>query len=299
MKLVSFDRWGDFLAATCARPTRGARPEEGPWEGVPVLAPKRGRWFYKPVRPVLGVTARPNVVGEVLTPRILARVGLARLPVELLRIESERLWIVGMPWIELGGPRATWVRSSDLPLRQLAALHDPGLWKLFIADLLVGNGDRHPGNLLISRSGFLPIDHGLSLLRPALVLQRCDFFHFIPSFTGVKGCRADQPGARLARKALVPHRHRDAWSGTPEAIARPHPLYVSALDSLRNDEAVRRSARTFLAGVREVLSPRWLERSTNGLPDELFEEDGGTGRGYLRETLSMRLARLDSALGLD
>ena len=298
VKIASFGRRQDFLAATRARPVRGVRPEDGPWEGVSVRGSERRRWFYKRVRRTLEVTARPNVVGEVLTPRIFARLGLPHLPVEPLRIEADQSWIVGMPWIELEGARATHRRSSDLPLPRLAALRDGGLSKLYLADLLVGNGDRHPGNLLVSRSGCLPIDHGLALLRPALVLPRCDYFHFLPSFAGVGGCAGEAPSARRARRALGRHRRRDAWSGTPEAIARPHPLYIAALDGLREDDASRRSAKAFIAGAREALSPRGVERLTEDLPEELFEADGDVGREYLQDTLATRLARLDRALDL-
>lgn len=301
MNVVSFDSREAFLAATRARPVRGARREAGPWEGsVPggpldPVGPAGAGWFYKPVLPATGLTVRPNVVGEVVTPWLFARLGLPHLPAKPIWLAAPSRWVVGMPRIELEGDRATHVRTSELPLRRLASLHDLGLWKLFVADLLVGNGDRHPGNLLAAPTGFLPIDHGLSLLRPTLVLPRCDYFHFVPEYrnvSGFGGLDADRGAASSYRCRL------DAQLGTPEAVARANPLYGEILRRLEEDDVLRCEAARFIARARQVLTRRIFARLTDELPAELFEADGSAGGRYLRETMAARLAGIDRALGL-
>lgn len=237
---------------------------------------RAGTWFYKRLTAVPSVTRWPTPISELLASDLLDRLELPTVATSLIRVEEGPRWILKLRAVRWATPGA--VVASE------TALIDAGLWKLFLFDLLVGNGDRSLANLLTTDSPprYVPIDHELALLTPSAVRPGCPYFHFVPPEGRRTPTRTDAYGRAL-----------DKELGTPVAVAHPNRIYRRLLSP---DDELRARMICWSADTRTILTADWLDDRLGGLPDVLFPGDAAGDRQYVRQTLSARLEWLPDAI---
>ena len=247
---------------------------------------RRGAWFYKRLTAVPSVTRWPSPWSELLCAELLQRLGMPCLAATLLHVAEGRQWIVRLPAVERVMPSA--VVASQAPSEAVAddVLLDAGLWRLFLFDVLVGNGDRSLANLFVAPDPprYLPIDHELALLTPSAVRPDCSYFHFVPP-----GAPADPDEGSAHRRALVRRR------GTARAIAEPNGAYGRLCASPRTFETL---VVEWIELARSRLTERWFHERVSQVPDAVFPGDPSADREYLCRTLEARLAGLPEILAV-
>lgn len=235
---------------------------------------RAGKRFYKRLTAVPSVTRWPTPASELLAVDLLDRLELPTVATSLIRVEEGPRWILQLPAVR-------WAVRSAATANEISLI-DAGLWKLFLFDVLVGNGDRTLANLLATGSPprYLPIDHELALLTPSAVQPGCSYFHFV------------RPEGRTSTRTDAYQRALDKELGTPVAVARPNRLYRSLLSP--GDE-LRAGMICWAASTRAALTADWLDARLGDLPEVLFP-DAAADRQYIRETLRARLEWLPSAI---
>lgn len=246
---------------------------------------RRGAWFYKRLTAVPSVTRWPSPWSELLCSALLQRLGLPHLETSLLYVREGHQFIVRSPAVERVMPTA--VVASRAPSSSVAddVLLDAGLWRLFVFDVLVGNGDRSFANLFVTSdpARYLPIDHELALLTPSAVRPDCTYFHFVPP--GAPGC-SDPDSAH--RRGLLRLR------GTAAAIAEANGAYRRLWSSAR---MFREPMAEWIELAQRRLTERWFHECVSRVPDVLFPGDAAADREYLCHTMKARLAGLPEIIG--
>jgi hypothetical protein len=239
------------------------------------LTDRTGTWFYKRLTAVPSVTRWPTPASELLAAELLNRLELPTVATSLIRVEEGARWILQLRAVRWA-PGA--VAASE------TALIAAGLWKLFLFDVLIGNGDRSLANLLTTHSPprYLPIDHELALLTPSAVRPGCPYFHFV-----LPKERRTPAGADAYERAL------DQDLGTPVAVANPNRIYRRLLSP---DDELRARMICWSIGARATLTADWLDDRLGDLPAVLFCGDADVDRQYVRRTLSARLEWLPDAI---
>jgi hypothetical protein len=240
------------------------------------IVDRAGAWFYKRLTAVPSVTRWPTPASELLASDLLNRLELPNAAASLIRIEEGPRWIVRLRAVRSETPGAAVANET--------ALIDAGLWRLFLFDLLVGNGDRTLANLLLTDSPlrYVPIDHELALLTPGAIRPCCPYFHFVPPEE-----RRSQSGQSAYQRAL------DQELGTPVAIARANRIYRRLLSP---GNELRARMLSWAAGTRAALTADWLDDRVANLPDVLFSGGLAGDRKYVRQTLQARLEWLPDAI---
>jgi hypothetical protein len=158
--------------------------------GETMFAEVQGRtWFFKKDGPSL-VLHHGNFEGEALATRILTRLGFPVPQSRLVTIEGrEGAWFQ----TELVDPTFT----GDVGIQSLyesagkeGELDPREVRLLTLADIAMGNGDRHRNNMLLGtdrgdRLRVIPIDQNLAFSSPSITVS---FFntHFVPGFHGIE-----------------------------------------------------------------------------------------------------------------
>jgi hypothetical protein len=274
----SFDTWREFEAAHDVDWTRIRGKAR--WRSLD----RRGEWFYKRLTAVPSVTRWPSPWSELLCSALLRRLGLPHLESSLLHVREGHQWIVRLPAVERVMPSA--VVASRAPSSDVDdALLDAGLWRLFLFDVLVGNGDRSLANLFVASdpTRYLPIDHELALLTPSAIRPDCTYFHFVPP--GASEC-PDRGNAH--RRVLLRLR------GTAAAIAEANDVYRRLCSSART---LREPMAAWIELAQRRLTEGWFHDHVSRIPDALFPGDPAADREYLCRTMKARLAGLPEILG--
>lgn len=257
--------------------------------GETFLAREGGRlWFFKADGLVSEIQRYGNFEAEVLVGRLLRRLGVRAPQARLVSLAGRRGAYLQA---ELVDPEFTG-GVKPVVLKELRDLPDPGtldhteLRLLQVVDVLVGNGDRHDGNLFLVERGdrvaVVPIDNNLALATPRVVFGYYNW-HLTRGFRGVvAGEDPADPGG-----LLYPH-HADAC-GKPLRILLRNRLYeASWIASGRRagglSEYVRLASR-----VKALLPDGVLERLVEDLGDEdITVGDPGARRAEILALLRFR-----------
>lgn len=204
-------------------------------------------YIFKADKPVqLLDMLRSNLEAELLADKVLNHVGLPAPQ-------------CNYAWFDLGGGRIEPLLQVEFVTRakdvyDAAAAYRGGLLSasqirdfrlMQVIDVLVGNGDRHGGNIFFTPSfDCIPIDHNLCfatdmVIRPGVTWQKC----FLRRFAPVTGCQST--------------RH----------ILERNPLGASLLGASDADKAYRSIVRE----VKRKITHKDIEGWVNALPDELAE----------------------------
>ncbi|MFO7562375.1 MAG: HipA family kinase [Enhygromyxa sp.] len=239
-----------------------------------------GAWFYKRMTAVPSVTRWPSPWSELLCSELLRRLGLPHLEASLLYIREGHQWIVRLPAVERVMPSAVVASRAPLPVADDEVLLDAGLWRLFLFDLLVGNGDRSFANLFVTPAParFLPIDHELALLTPSAIRPECAYFHFVPP--GHPECPESDSAHRRALLRL---------RGTTAAIAEANRAYRRLRSAAR---MLQEPVAAWIELAQSRLTENWFRECVSRVPDELFPGDSAEDREYLCSTMKARVAGL-------
>lgn len=234
--------------------------------GETMFAEVDGRtWFFKKDGPSQ-VLHHGNFEGDALATRILTRLGFPVPQSRLVTIEGKE-----GAWFQTELVDAAF--SGDVGIQSLhkAAgaedrLDPRDVRLLTLADIAMGNGDRHRNNMLIGtdrggRLRVIPIDQNLAFSSPSITVS---FFntHFVPGFQGLD---PDEPGYE--------HLNNPGYadgSGTLDWFRRrnnasSHALRRSAEDPGRVQDLV--AAANYLAAT---LDDSYLDRILAELPDDVF-----------------------------
>lgn len=237
--------------------------------GETMFGEVQGRtWFFKRDAPSI-VLRHGNYEGEALAARILTRLGFHVPQSRLVTIEGQEGAFFQTELIDpafTGDARIETLHDLREPIARL----DPReVWLLTLADMAMGNGDRHRKNLLVGhtqagRLRVLPIDQNLSFASPAVTVN---FFntHFVEGFRGVPAQAAAGP-----RFAHLDGRRRAKDAGRASWFLRRNQASAAAFD-----EDAAAASPDFLEAVvasGEFLISRlddaFLDRLLTELPDE-------------------------------
>jgi Phosphatidylinositol 3- and 4-kinase len=178
--------------------------------------------------------------------------------------------------------------ASSFTLKELLKLEYSDFWKLFIFDVITGNGDRNLKNFFLKKNGntfdYIPIDHGLSLLVPLISCQENDYFHFVCGYNGIAVTGVSNYS-----------KFKKANLGTLIAIASANPIYRRYYEEIKKSDLYFKILH-FVQTVENLLSRTYLDELIHRIPEKLFMREPNTYRSYLLETLLTRIGLLQSSI---
>lgn len=260
--------------------------------GDTFLAEAEGRrWFFKKDGAIDQIQRYGNFEAEILLPRIFDRLGILAPQVRLVEVEGRTGAFMQAELVDAaftgGGtpvPLKEWATRADL-----AALDLDEVRLLQLVDVLVGNGDRHDGNLFVVEypgkpSRVVPIDNNLALATPRVVVGFYNW-HLTAGFDGVvPGREPGDPG-----DLLFPN-HAPAC-GRPERILRRNQLYELVWTESGRIRGGMESYLRLAEGLARALDDGFLEELGRTLaPDEVT---GAEYRARVDEILRLLRSRRD------
>lgn len=230
------------------------------------------RVFVKRMRPHPDVCRHANTEGELLAPLLLAVAGLAALHVRPVFDREIGEWSVLMPFVREDA------RPFELVADTREAIPVDLLARLAVVDLLIGNADRQPRNLLRTRDGrIVPIDHDLTFIAPSPTTRAIGLVGFVPGFDGVPSGPRDNGYRRwlLSRCGSIDH------------LLRSTPLYRPFWAGAREPSHAR-ALLDAAAVVIDRMDDEWIDGALSSLPDEVIAAGADARKREIRDTLGAR-----------
>lgn len=278
----------------------GQRRRAGAGASSPIfgLGPSGETGFFKPDKPVPNLSAYGNMEGELLASRMLEQLGFRTPRSRLVQVQPrywdgsfrERVYlqaeVVGQhqPVLELG---------SMLP-GELRQVDTAQIRRLALVDAVIGNGDRHRGNILFQQvegGRFEPIaiDHNFAFAGKEVVPGSYWQRNFLPGMRGVElpaGVVHDANATRGAHQA-----------GSLELILQRNHLYqeitFGALVDPVQREAMIQEARKLQGQITDGMIEAEVARLTDA---EIGSKDPAARRLELIEVMKSRRDALASEL---
>jgi hypothetical protein len=253
--------------------------------------------FYKPDKPVRGLSAYGNMEGELLASRMLEQLGFRTPRSRLVKVQPrywdgsfrERVYlqaeVVGQqqPILELTGMMPGELRHVDVAqVRRLA-----------LVDAVIGNGDRHRGNILFQETKGrvwepIAIDHNFAFAGKEVVPNSYWQRNFLPELTGVEL----GPGVHDAKVA----RHAPD-AGSLELILNRNRLYEEITFGALVDPAQQEAMLKEAAKLKGQITDGMIEAEVARLTDaEIGSKDPAARRKELVEVMKARRDALPTEL---
>lgn len=278
-------------AAAWARPTvevGNLRPLKAGNVGETFLGEVDGRrWFFKLDGPIGDIQRYGNFEAEVLVGKIFRRLGVLAPQSRVVNVAGRRGAYVQTELVDAdftGGVKpqeyGDWRTRPDR-----GRLDTFELRLLQLVDVVVGNGDRHDGNLFVAQTDdgqplVVPIDGNLALSTPAVVKGYYNW-HFLDGFHGVHpGAHPDDTGDMLYPR----HAPR---SGTLERIMRRNGAYEATWNELRT----RPQGLADYLRVAEYIARRLDDAFLHRLVTDLADDQITHGDPAARKAEILRLLR--------
>lgn len=235
---------------------------------------RRRTWYFKRPLPGSRIFRSPNFEAEWVVGALLRALEMPGPRLDLVRLKGREgtfLATQGVTPDAFGGvvrSLGDWIEAR--PRKPVAPVDRDLLIRLLLLDLLTGNGDRHPGNLLLVEKGGrqvpVPIDHDLALSTPRVV-RHYVFLHATESFRGGPVVKPGYGTRDFVNPELA------ARSGTALSIALANPLYRQVWSQgERHPDFAARLAATARRLVRR-LPDRVLEEAVGAIPEAAFLGD--------------------------
>jgi hypothetical protein len=250
-----------------------------------------GLWVAKPIHQRWGGSRLVNVEAEWLAWQLFRRARVMSPPVALI------------DWPGAGGPQIATPylldadHASGRNHKQFSCLNAVAVCRLLLVDAIIGNVDRHLGNILLARpprarrSVPIAIDHGLSMVTERVAPKEPLLQNLTPDFHGLS-----TPPDATRWETLVAER-----SGTLLRLWRCR--YLQQIAASLGPAAVEAQA----TWVRRRVSDGFIASVVRTVPDEVvFERPAGPRKDELEARLRARRAALrpqeivdhiDSAVG--
>jgi hypothetical protein len=245
--------------------------------------PDGSRTFIKRMSPAPDIRSHLNVEAEILAPLLVDAVELPALPVTPLFDAVSGTWLVVMPFVEQTDPVTA---NGSHACGEPSPIDHDTLARLALVDVLIGNADRQPRNVLHSADGrVIPIDHDVAFLAPDDRTRAIGLAGFVPGFGGVVAGPLDNGYRRwlLAR------------CGTLEHLLGSSPLYAPFQRQMMSDRQVRMLHDAAAFVVDRISDPR-IDAALAMVPDAVIVGDPTARKREIRNTLHARRHGLEAAL---
>ena len=233
--------------------------------------------FIKELNGIPRVTSYPNVEGELLAPLLLRAAGAFALSAHPIFIHDQNRWCVETPLIE-PGKEGLPLSMLDSPLK-LREIEDDQLAILCVVDLMMGNADRSPANLLLSEQDsklvLIPIDHNLAFMPPRLA--QAEYGGFVAGYDGVVDvCSQSRYRAWYLKRC-----------GTIDHILSSTPVYFRFKPCSRGNLSRRILARA-ACDVCQKFTDDVIMQALDAIPSQTIREDPAARKKEIFRTLKVR-----------
>jgi hypothetical protein len=236
-----------------------------------------GTWVVKPIHQRWGGSRLVNVEAEWIAWQLFRRARVLSPPVTVIDWPGAHGPQIATPYLPDAGH--AWDRRNRL----LSCVDARAVCRLLVVDAIIGNVDRHLGNVLLARppcargSAPIAIDHGLSMVTEGVAPDEPLLQNLTPGFDGLQA-----PPDATRWETLVAER-----SGTLPRLWRCRDLLQIAASL--GPAAVQAQATS----VRRSVSDRFIASAVRAVPDEvIFERPAGPRTSELEARLRARRALL-------
>ncbi len=252
------------------------------------LAESEGKtWFFKQDEALPEIQKYGNFEAEVFVGKLFRRLGVLAPQARVVDIQGKSGAYLQTELVDAaftGGakpePLKEWferTRGKGLDQVELRVIQ--------LVDVLVGNGDRHDGNLFLAELGDgrvlpVPIDHNLALATPTVVVGYYNW-HLTQGLDGI------EPGQEPGDPGNLLYPHHAPRSGTPERIMRRNLAFDAAWLEGGEDRDVFRHYIQVAEWIRRELPDPVLRE----LVDQIQDGDVTSGDPRARREEIFRLVR--------
>ncbi len=229
-----------------------------------------------------------NFEAEIVASQVMRSLGLAAPRCRAVRIAGMEGVYLQFEHLQDVVPQGELRAAHELSNLEHRRIDRASMARLALADVVLGNGDRHMRNLWfrVPADGGpiqpIPIDHNLALATERVIPETHAQRHLVPTLEGL----ALDPSVTSDTEV-----HRASQAGRPEPLLRQNDFYDGLLERAAGDRAVAEEMVRAADEIRERLTDDLLRRIVERVPDEAIT--GGDAAARRAEILELVKRRRD------